>query len=233
MPESDRSPDPLYASHDTAESPPSSEYIVISFLSEPDVESAALLYTEVFLHDEPTSVRIAPDPARLLTHARWYVNSLVGREFSTIARDTGTGDLIGFMFCFDLTDNFGDDAARFKEYLANFREAIVMIDELEMRFLNRSSISPGSVLHALQAGVSRKYRGRGVLKAMMGLLIHRARERGYRQIVAECTNPLSIMALEQHGFQKAGYLEYDSFFIDGVRFFEGLEGDLSLMVLDL
>ncbi|MFA4860698.1 N-acetyltransferase family protein [Methanoregula sp.] len=206
---------------------------VISFLSEADAGPVTQLYADIFLADEPTSVRIAPDPARLLPLAHWYVGLLARRGFSFVARAPHTGEPVGFLFSFDITDDFCEDPMRYAAYLDNFREAIAMIDELEERFLDRRSIPPGAVLHALQGGVSRDYRRCGLLKAMMERLVTRARERGYRQIVAECTNPASHKALLASGFCQAGFLAYDTFQINGAPCFAGLSGGLSLMVLDL
>ncbi len=205
----------------------------ISFLAPQDVRPLARLYTEVFLADEPTSVRIAPDPARLLPHAEWYIGSLVPRGFSLAARDPGSGEPVGFLFSFDVTDEFSESPGRYAAYLENFHEAVLMIDALEQRFLERGGIPPGSVLHTLQAGVRANFRQRGVLAAMMEQLVSRARERGYRQIVAECTNPVSHTAFLNLGFRPAGFLPYDTFLIHGRPYFAGLEGGLFLVVRDL
>lgn len=202
-------------------------------LTESDIEPAARLYSEVFLHDEPTSWRIAPDPAKFFPEAEWYVKSLAGRNLSFIARNERTRDLVGFIFCFDITDDFGHEASSFTAFLANFREAVAMIDELENRYLDRSGISPGSVLHAFQGGVSRKYRRSGVMKGLVTRVVSRARERGFRQIVAECTSLASQRVLAQCGFYEQGFSSYDMFVIDGGRFFAGLDGGITLMMRDI
>jgi len=207
--------------------------VVIAPLTEPDGEAAALLCFNIFLQDEPTTRRIAPDPGRVFPESVWYVKSLVGRELSFVARDELTHELAGFIFCFDLTDDFGSEAARFTAFFANFREAIAMIDELEARYLDRSRITPGFVLHAFQGGVSRKYRRNGVMTVLVRRMISNARERGFRKIIADCTSLASQKGLEQCGFRQVGFLGYDAFSIDGIRYFDGLEGGMSLMVKDL
>jgi L-amino acid N-acyltransferase YncA len=68
---------------------------------------------------------------------------------------------------------------------------------------------------------------------MMEQLVSHARERGYRQIVAECTNPVSQTAFLNLGFRQAGFLPYETFLIGGSPYFAGLEGGLSLVVRDL
>jgi RimJ/RimL family protein N-acetyltransferase len=207
--------------------------VVITPLCDADVNEAARLCFEVFLYDEPTTRRIAPDPVRVFPESVWYVQSLVGRGLSFVAQNEQTHEIAGIVFSFDLTDDFSPDHERFTAFFDNFRPAIAMIDELEARYLDRSWCSPGFVLHAFQGGVRREYRRSGVLTALVDRMIAAARERGFHKIVADCTSPESQQALERCGFRQAGFLGYDAFFIDGVRYFHGLNGGLSLMVKDL
>ena len=202
-------------------------------LSEPDVEPAARLYTEVFLADEPTTRRYAPDPAFFLHHAQFYVRSLVRKKLSFIARHPGSQDPAGFIFCIDLTEDPRDEGESMVVFLAHFREVIGMLNELEERYISRNEIVPGSVLHIFQIGVSRNGRGRGIAQTMIRRVLDQARERGFRQVIADCTNPASKRAFEQCGFSEAGFLPYDAFSMNGIRFFAGLDGGISLMVKDI
>ena len=202
-------------------------------LTEPDVEEAARLYTEVFSADEPTTRRRAPDPVLFLSYARSYVGYLAGKELSFVARDEQTGKLAGFIFCVDLADDLAGEGAAMASLLAEFREVVAMIDELEDRYLNRAEISPGSVLHVFQIGIARPYRKCGIAEAIIRRVVVHARERGYSQVVADCTGPVSRMAFERCGFREAGFSPYEAFSTHGVRFFAGLDGGISLMVRDV
>ena len=207
--------------------------VVIVPLTEPDVEQAARLYTEVFLADEPTSHRHALDPALFLPYARVYVRSLVRKDLSFIARDKRTKEILGFVFCFDLTDNPEDEGELMVAFLAHFREAVAMINELEERHLNRKEIDDGSVLHVFQIGVHRKFRGNGIAQAMIRRVIDHARKRGFRQVIADCTSPASQRTFEQCGFNEVGFSPYAAFSMNGVRFFAGLDGGIALMIRDI
>ena len=156
-------------------------------LTESDVESAARLYTEVFLADEPTSHRHALDPAMFFPYARFYINSLVRKDLSFISKDEATNEFFGFIFCFDLTDDPEKEGDLMSEFIAHFKEAVAMIHELEDRHLNREKIKAGSVLHIFQIGVSRQYREMGIARAMIRRVLAHARQRGFRQVIADCT----------------------------------------------
>jgi len=198
-----------------------------------DADEAARLYTEVFLTDEPTSVRRAPDPVMFLHYARLYAGLLAGKNLSFVMRDEGAGSLAGFIFCVDLTLDPKNEGEWMPAFLAHFPEAVAMITELEERHLNIAETSPGSVLHVYQIGVGRKYRGLGVAQALIRRVLEHARERGFRQAVADCTNPASRRSFERCGFHETGFSPYAGFSMHGVRFFAALEGGISLMIRDI
>ncbi len=202
-------------------------------LTESDVESAARLYTEVFLADEPTSHRHALDPALFLPYARFYVGSLVRKDLSFLIRDETTNELAGFIFCFDLTDDPEKESAVMAEFIAHFKEAVAMIHELEDRYINLEEIKAGSVLHIFQIGVSRQYRKTGIAQAMIHRVLAHARKRGFRQVIADCTSPASKRVFEQCGFSEMGFSPYGTFSMNGVRFFAGLDGGISLLVKNI
>jgi len=202
-------------------------------LTESDVESAARLYTEVFLTDEPTSHRHALDPALFLPYARFYINSLVRKDLSFLSRHETTNELAGFIFSFDLTDDPENEGAVMVEFIAHFKEAVAMIHELEDRHLNREEIKAGSVLHIFQIGVSRQFRETGIARAMIQRVLAHAWQRGFRQVIADCTSPDSKRVFEQCGFSEMDFSPYEAFSINGIRFFAGLDGGISLMVKNI
>ena len=202
-------------------------------LSGPDADAAARLYTLVFHTDEPTSRCRALDPALFLPYARFYVQSLVGKDLSFVVRDESTGDLAGFIFCLDLSDDLAEEGPLMAEFLAHFRPVVVMIDELESRHLAPDRTPAGSALHIFQIGVAPEYLRRGVGKALIGRALAHARGRGFRQAVADCTNAPSKQVFAQCGFSERGYTPYGAFTLDGDRPFAALDGGFSLMVRDL
>lgn len=91
----------------------------------------------------------------------------------------------------------------------------------------------GSALHIFPIGVAPEYRRRGVGKALIGRALAHARDRGFRQVVADCTNAPSKQVFAQCGFSERGYTPYGAFTLDGDHPFAALDGGLSLMVRDL
>lgn len=214
-----------------AESPLSR--VFYSPLASTDIDEVTQLYIDVFLDDEPTSRVIAPDRIAAFQDALGYVLALAENGQSFITRDRDTGEISGFIFCFDLLDDPTIEGAPMAALARHFPEAISMIDQLEDMFMERSGVARGSVLHIYQIGVGRLYRGRGIATALIRQILSHALELGYRQVVTDCTSARSRRAFERCGFSERGYLAYDAFFYEGACVFQGLEGGISLMAKDL
>lgn len=202
-------------------------------LTEYDINEATRLYTRVFLEDEPTTHRHAPDPVLFLYHARYYVELLVAMALSFIARDKNTGDCIGFIFCHDMTDELAEHGEHIQELVAFFQDAVIMIQELEDRYLDLAGIVPGTTLHVFQLGVSKEFRGCGIARALIEKAVIHAGNHGYRQVVADCTGLASKRVSEQCGFRELGFLSYETFTRDEKQFFAGLPGGISLMMHEI
>ncbi len=205
----------------------------ITPLIEPDVEAAARLYTRVFLSDEPTSRCHQLNPDLFLTYARFYVRILVRKRLSLLAWDGLSRDPAGFVFCFDLRDDPGDEGPMMEAFLNHFRYTVAMIDELERCHLHPETVMPGEGLHIFQIGVDRNNRSRGIATALIHRALENGRNRGYRFAVADCTHARSKKTFERCGFSERGFSSYESFAMDGVFFFSGLDGGISLMVRDI
>ncbi|GAA5262728.1 hypothetical protein KTGMC3_P1447 [Methanocalculus sp. MC3] len=206
---------------------------IFSLLTSLEIDEVTKLYIDVFLDDEPTSRAIAPEKTAVYQDALAYVLALAENGLSFIGRDSETGGITGFIFCFDLLDDPTSEGAPMAELARHFPEAISMIDELEDMFMERSGVARGSVLHIYQIGVGSPYRGRGIATALIRQILSHARELGYRQVVTDCTSARSRRAFERCGFSERGYLAYDAFFYEGACVFQGLEGGISLMAKDL
>ncbi len=217
----------------TATDSSSSGELVCIPLTESDMDESARLYSEVFLAEEPTPRSRVPDPAMFLHYARLYARFLAGKNLSLVVRDERTHDLAGFIFCIDMTETAESVGEWAVEFLSEFREAVIMINELEDRYINRAAISPGSMLHIVHVGVSRSYRGKGMAQLMIKKALALARERGFRHAIADCTGPVSRHSFEQCGFHEAGFSSYEAFSLNGDRPFAGREGGIFLMVRDM
>lgn len=183
--------------------------------------------------DEPTSCRHAPDPVVFLPYARFYIEFCMRKQLSFIARDEENQDVIGFILCSDLATDWNAEEKNITAFLSHFHETIAALDELEMRFFDRSKILPGTFLHVFQLGVMREFRGRSVSTTLIRRVLTHAREQGFLHVIADCTSLESCHSFERCGFYEVERAAFDTISIDGAFFFKGLEGGISLMVRDL
>ena len=119
------------------------------------------------------------------------------------------------------------------EILSEFREVIIMINELENRHINRKEILQGSMLHIVNIGVNKSYRGKGLAQFMTRKALAHAQERGFSHAIADCINQVSRHSCEKCGFHEAGFSSYEAFSLNGDRPFAEREGGIFLMLKDM
>lgn len=197
------------------------------------VDAAARLYSEVFVRDEPTTRWHRIIEGDFLPFARTYVQFCENEGLSFLAREEKTGEVVGFIFCHDLTMDLEALGPEMRDYLSNFDATIQLMTELEEKYLDIGAIVPGTVLHIYQLGIGREFRNRSISTTLIRHVLAFAREKGFKKIVTDCTGLQSCRSFEQCGFTRAGSIAYSSFLYRGTAFFDGLEGEITLMVKDL
>jgi len=197
------------------------------------IKNAALLYSQVFLNDEPTTLLHDPDPSQFLSFAEFYVQALITKNLSFVARDDNSSDIIGFIFCLDLLSDIRDEGEEMVCFLNQFKETVAMMENLEEKYLDLSQISFGNVVHVFQIGVHARYRRSGIAKSLITRVIENGKKMGYSQIIADCTSMGSVCSFESCGFVCLGSIPYESFTVDGNRFFSDLPGDMHLVLKNI
>lgn len=212
---------------------PLPDTIQILPLSTEYYKAAAQLYSDVFISDEPTTHLHAPDPSVFIRYAEIYVRLLIPKNLSFIALDSVTGDIIGFIFCLDLKSDITDEGEGMVRFLSHFHETVLLIDELERRFLEIEGLSPGAALHIIQIGVDKQYRRSKIACSLIHTVLEHGKNLGFSKVIADCTSSASLQVFSSCDFELAGCIEYDTCCINGEHFFTGLDGGISLVVKNL
>lgn len=215
-----------------ANSPGSANFQILP-LDSSHSQSAASLYTDVFISDEPTTLLYDPDPSVFRSFADIYVRLLIQKNLSFVAMDNETRDIVGFIFCLDIASDIRDEDEDMARFLSLFHETVFLIGELERRYLDIDYLSAGRTLHIYQIGVRKKFRRSRIALSLVNMALKHGKELGYLKAVAECTSSASKQVFSASGFKQSGSIDYDSFYIDGVNFFSNINGCISLMTKDL
>lgn len=196
-----------------------------------DVPAAAALIVRAFLAHEPTSRCLGLVEEVLLPFTRAYCQRAAEEGLGVVAREAGTGDLLGALACLDLLEDVRDrwpelQDSRFDAKLPD----LAFMATLEGPFTIEQGYVPGQCAHVAQVAVAEGAGGRGLAQALIGRACELARERGYSRIAAVCTTDASRRAHEKAGFQVVRTLRYDAHEYEGRRVFASLEGSCALLV---
>ncbi|MGV2287366.1 hypothetical protein AAHK20_01510 [Trinickia sp. YCB016] len=107
-------------------------------------------------------------------------------ELSLVALSGSDGEVLGCLVMLDYAVSvLADDADADAPSLPQAAPLFAFLDQLRALAPDLNHAMAGQIAHWAMAAVSRE--GRGICTAMLGLAQTRARERGFRSIVAECT----------------------------------------------
>ena len=206
---------------------------VIKPLAGNEVEEVTRCYTDIFLNHEPMTryCRIGPD--LFFPPAQVYVSLCARDSMSFIARGTRSGELAGFIFCSDLSTDWSSRDPRMADMFSLFPKITCILDKLEHYYREQYPSGPGESLHIFQVGVSPRFQGSGVAKALLGTAVEHAREKGFSFALAECTSPASKRLFSSCGFVGVYELPFRNFLEDGTCYFRDLPGEITLMAREL
>ena len=207
--------------------------VVYQLLSNDAVDTAAELYAEVFLNDEPMTCRHRIDPVDFLPYAREYLRFCADQQLSFIAVEQETHEIAGFALGSDLSTEWESVGPGIITLLSFFRESMVILGEVEHKCVELREIQIGTVFHIFQLGVRREFRGNGIATGLIHCILAHAKRRGFGKVVVDCTGPVSRHTCERCGFVETAYIAYDDFHIDGKAFFHGIPGGISLMIREI
>lgn len=202
-------------------------------LSSIHVHKAAKIYTDIFLSDEPTSIRHNLDPEVFFPYAEAYVQLLVPEELSFVAVDTVTSEMVGFVFCWDFSSDITKKGEKMAGFLEHFKATIALMDMLEEEGGFGDNIPAGSVLHVFQIGVIPQNRRAGVAQSLIQSVLNVGYKKGFQKVIADCTSERSAHTFRSCGFTKTGEIQYETFNSEGDCFFAGLPGEISLMTRNI
>ncbi|MCU0631030.1 MAG: GNAT family N-acetyltransferase, partial [Methanoregulaceae archaeon] len=190
-------------------------------------------YADIFLNHEPMTrcYRISPD--QFIPLAQVYVSLCAGDYLSFIARDPGSGELVGFIFCSDLSTDWSSRDPCMARLYSLFPGIASVLGSLEHRYGEQYPSGPGESLHIFQVGTSPRFQARGVAKALVSTAVNHARTRGFSYALAECTSPASRGLFSSCGFLVAYEQPFRNVSCGMSSCFADLPGSITLMVRKL
>lgn len=205
----------------------------ITPLTVSDTREATRCYTDVFLNHEPMTRCYGISPERFFPPAHVYVSLCARDSLGFIARDISSGDLAGFVFCSDLSTDWSSRDPVMNDLFSLFHEITCILGIMEQYYRERYPSGPGESLHVFQVGVSPRFQGSGVAKALVGNAVEHARDKGFSFALAECTSPASKRLFSSCGFLVVYELPFRNFSVDGTCYFRDLPGEITLMAREL
>lgn len=194
-----------------------------------DASEMAHLLAEEFSLYEPMGLAVGLSYDELHRIVSLYCPKAVEEQITIVARDTGTGKMVGAM----LTDDFAGGAPPGVEHVIDaFPPIATLLDDLDERYKHGRTIERGEYLHLFMLAVCHRNTGRHIGHHLVQATLENGRRRGYRAAVTEATGSVSQHIFRNTGFEDRIVAPYKEFQFDGRRVFGDIEGHVGTILMD-
>ncbi len=178
--------------------PDDASAITYAICAPKDTEEMGQLLAEAFSRHDPPAVALGITAGELKELFKQF--SSAGQEgLTTVARDSGTGEMAGAMLTEDAIAAPKLGTTRLTE---KFDPIFDLLGQLDTKYRSGRTIRPGEYLHLLFLGVADEYARKGVAQTLVARCLENGLAKGYRMAMTEATNRVS-----QHIFRKLGFVE--------------------------
>jgi len=164
-----------------------------------DAAEMARLLGGMFSRRDPPAVAAGLTPSEFEAFVRLFCPRAAAEGLTVLARDAGTGELVGALLTEDGASEMPDGMDRLSPKLDPIFD---ILGELDTEYRAERDVQPGEALHLFLLGVAESAAGRGVAQQLVSACVERGASMGYRLAVTEATNKTS-----QHVFRKQGFVE--------------------------
>lgn len=195
----------------------------------PDQEEMASLLAEAFSRDDPPAVAMGISAGEFEACVRLFCPGAAAEGLTVIARSAATGEMAGAFLAADFT---APPPPGIENVSEKFLPMFTLLDQLDADYQRDKTIEPGSYLHLLLLGVTRRFTGRKVAQNLVTACEEIGRRKGYRVAVTEASGSVS-----QHIFRKRGYagrlqISYQEYRYEGKPVYAAIEGHSGMILMD-
>jgi hypothetical protein len=181
-----------------------------------DIEEVTRCLAATFMREPMT--RVLGITLEEFNHFAWLFVSKAAREgLSLLARDPGTGEVMGCL----VAEDFVTDAPEGMETISEkFWPIFSLLGGLDEAYKENNPVVRGQLYHIFMVGVHREYSGSGVIHRLNMAAERLAQQKGYKGAIGEATGPISygIYTRRQY-FKEVDAIAYQDFRFEGKAVF--------------
>ncbi|MDJ0613583.1 MAG: hypothetical protein QNJ29_07875 [Rhizobiaceae bacterium] len=186
--------------------------ISISILSEEHMAPAFELATEVFVESSTLHQALGISLEEYRIYLRPSFEACVSEEFSIVATEPATGEVIGCLIATDFRQHL--NAAN--TATGKFAPLAALTTELCRQYKSKRTIDPGDALLIDMGAVRPSTAGMGIYQKMRDAAQINAKEAGYKTVVGELSSASTQhVVLNKFGHAKLAEVKFAEFEIDG------------------
>jgi hypothetical protein len=194
------------------------------------LDETALVVAEAFSRYEPMAVAQGIPVTELADFVKLLGPKAQQEGLTVLARDQGTGQVIGAMITDDFASVPPEGMERFCEA---FEPVFALLGELDEHYKQGRSVRLGEYLHLFMIAVNHQHNGRKVAHNLIQSCLENGIRKGYRTAVTEATGVISQHIFrDKFGFVNRVEVPYKTFVYQGRRVFDSIEGHTGTILMD-
>lgn len=189
-------------------------------LTEAGFDECIELMASVFSVGEPMTALMGVTEQEFRYFATIFTRKALQEGLPIVARDLGSGRLVGFSISEDLGTPEPDGV---QQISAKFDPIVGLLDNLVTHFREGHDVEPGKYVHVFMVGVCPGFKKRSVAYEMMHENMVLAQSLGFVGAIGETTSAISARLTEKVGFKEHYRINYHEFEFQGQRVFDALD----------
>jgi len=201
----------------------------VQTLGREHMQAVADLFIKTFCDSEPVTKHLGIQHHEYEPFVLSVIQKAVKDGLSVVALDENN-NVVACVISEDITDSFKPNLAQYPK----MKPIFAIIEKLSSAFLNDKTFKKGKVAHSWIAMVDQSCRGKGLSTKIDLAATNHCAKKGFDFTYAEFTNDISENITHHYSVsKKLNEVTYDSFTLQGLTPFKGLEGAATSYILGI
>jgi GNAT superfamily N-acetyltransferase len=194
-----------------------------------DGVAIARLLATAFSERDPPAVALGITATEFDTFVRLLAPKAATEALTIVARDSGTGEIVGALLTEDLYSRPADGIHRLS---TTFEPILALLDDMQREYRQGRPAARGEYLHLFLLGVAVSYAGQGIGQQLVARTMEHGTSRGYTIAVTEATSRRSQHVFRSQGFVERVQRSYADYGFEGRRPFASIASEGGPILMD-
>ncbi len=204
--------------------------ITYELFQEKHLEQTINCLVNVLTNAEPMLAAMKLTPSEFYPFAEAICSQAIPNNFSHIAKDSATSQIIGTIISDDLSTELPSEIPLgfTEKSFAIFQ----LLNELHEQYLIKKKPVTSQVFHILSLAVEEPYRNRNIANNLIRKNLEVARQENFSEVIVEASGNISQHLFRKYGFEDICSIDYQTYKYQEIPVFEQIKEHRSCILME-